>query len=132
MALADQPTRRYPDTPLLEDAVARMARSRAVHGAILCVESGDGRLSWLGAAGNMQADRRNFIASVTKIYVTVEGELRQGRARRWKLSAGSTPSRPPPTSSRRRKYPSSWRYRYRMAPMRATWPSRGSSNPAKP
>jgi D-alanyl-D-alanine carboxypeptidase len=61
----------YPDTPLLEDAVARMARSRAVHGAILCVESGDGRLSWLGAAGNLKPDQRYFIASVTKMYVTV-------------------------------------------------------------
>jgi CubicO group peptidase (beta-lactamase class C family) len=71
MALADKPARRYPDTPLLEDAVARMARSRAVHGAILCVESGDGSLAWRGAAGNLQADQRYFIASVTKMYVTV-------------------------------------------------------------
>lgn len=63
--------RRYPDTALLEGAVARMARSRAVHGAILCVESGDGRLSWCGAAGNLEADRRYFIASVTKMVVTV-------------------------------------------------------------
>lgn len=71
MALADPPARRYPDTPLLEDAVGRMARSRAVHGAILCVESGDGSLSWCGAAGNLQAGQRYFIASVTKMYVTV-------------------------------------------------------------
>ncbi len=71
MALADQPARRYPATPILEDAVGRMALSRAVHGAILCVESGDVSLSWCGAAGNLQADQRYFIASVTKMYVTV-------------------------------------------------------------
>lgn len=71
MALADQPARPYPTTPLLEDAVGRMVRSRAVHGAILCVESGDGSLSWCGAAGNLQAGQRYFIASVTKMYVTV-------------------------------------------------------------
>lgn len=71
MALAATPDRRYPEPPLLEDAVARMARSRAVHGAILCVESGDGSLSWCGAADNLQADQRYFIASVTKMYVTV-------------------------------------------------------------
>ncbi len=60
----------YPETTLLEHAVSRMVRSRAVHGAILCVESGDGRLGWRGAAGNLQPDQRYFIASVTKLYVT--------------------------------------------------------------
>ncbi len=71
MPVAPHPTRRYPDAALLEEALARMTRSRAVHGAILCVESGDGRLSWCGAAGNLRVDRRYFVASVTKLYVTV-------------------------------------------------------------
>lgn len=61
----------YPGTAFLEETVQRMARSRAVHGAILCVESGDRTLTWIGAAGNLNPDRRYFIASVTKMYVTV-------------------------------------------------------------
>jgi D-alanyl-D-alanine carboxypeptidase len=65
------PATHLPDTPFLEATVARMLRSRAVHGAILCVERGDGSLSWRGAAGNLDADDRYFIASVTKMYVTV-------------------------------------------------------------
>jgi D-alanyl-D-alanine carboxypeptidase len=61
----------YPGAPFLEETVRRMVRRRAVHGAILCVESGDGTLSWVGAAGNLQPEGRYFIASVTKMYVTV-------------------------------------------------------------
>jgi len=61
----------YPDDAFLEATVRRMTRGRAVHGAILCVESGEGALSWRGASGNLQADQRYFIASVTKMIVTV-------------------------------------------------------------
>ena len=71
MTPATPPARRYPDVEFLEATVRRMTRGRAVHGAILCVESGDGSLSWRGAAGNLQADQRYFIASVTKMIVTV-------------------------------------------------------------
>jgi D-alanyl-D-alanine carboxypeptidase len=60
-----------PDAAFLTATVQRMVRARAVHGAILCVERGDGSLSWRGAAGNLGADDRYFIASVTKLYVTV-------------------------------------------------------------
>jgi D-alanyl-D-alanine carboxypeptidase len=63
--------RRYPNAAFVEATVQRMARSRAVHGAILCVESGDRSLAWRGAAGNLGPDGRYFIASVTKLYVTV-------------------------------------------------------------
>lgn len=72
---------RYPDAAFLDDTVRRMTRARAVHGAILCVESGDGRLAWRGAAGNLAPDARYFIASVTKMVVTaVVLQLRaQGR-----------------------------------------------------
>ena len=62
---------RYPDVAFLEETVGGMTRNRAVHGAILCVEDGSGSLSWKGAAGNLEADQRYFIASVTKLYVTV-------------------------------------------------------------
>ncbi|TVQ27496.1 MAG: class A beta-lactamase-related serine hydrolase [Spirochaetaceae bacterium] len=48
-----------------------MTRNRAVHGAILCVENGAGTLSWTGASGNLEPRARYFIASVTKMYVTV-------------------------------------------------------------
>lgn len=55
----------------LQETVARMARGRAVHGAILRVERGDGSLAWCGAAGNLDPDDRYFIASVTKLYITI-------------------------------------------------------------
>ncbi len=68
---ATKPAKRYPDAAFLEESVRRMVRGRAVHGAILCVEDGERSLSWTGAAGNLQADEQYFIASVTKMYVTV-------------------------------------------------------------
>jgi D-alanyl-D-alanine carboxypeptidase len=71
MTVTEPPSVRHPETEFLEATVGRMTRSRAVHGAILCVESGDGRLSWRGAAGNLAPDARYFIASVTKMVVTV-------------------------------------------------------------
>lgn len=43
---------------------------KRIFGAVLQVESGDGRLSWSGAAGNMSSASRFFIASTTKLYVT--------------------------------------------------------------
>jgi D-alanyl-D-alanine carboxypeptidase len=65
------PARSYPDTAFLEETVRRMGRSRAVHGAVLRVETGDGDVAWAGAAGNLAPDQSYFIASVTKMYVTV-------------------------------------------------------------
>jgi D-alanyl-D-alanine carboxypeptidase len=65
------PARSYPDADFLEATVRRMTSGRAVHGAILRVESGDSRLAWQGASGNLQPDQRYFIASVTKMIVTV-------------------------------------------------------------
>lgn len=64
-------TPRPVDSEFLESVVSRMIRSRSVHGAILCVENGDRSLAWTGAAGNLTPERRYFIASVTKMYVTV-------------------------------------------------------------
>jgi D-alanyl-D-alanine carboxypeptidase len=71
MVRAASPVAAYPNAGFLDDTVRRMVRARAVHGAILRVESGDGTLSWSGAAGNLRADQRYFVASVTKMYVTV-------------------------------------------------------------
>ena len=70
-AMTEATSMTYPDSAFLETTVRRMGAHRAVHGAILCVESGDGALSWRGAAGTLEADQRYFIASVTKMIVTV-------------------------------------------------------------
>jgi D-alanyl-D-alanine carboxypeptidase len=47
-----------------------MTKNRTVYGAILCVENGDGSVSWNGAAGDLDKEDRYFIASVTKLYIT--------------------------------------------------------------
>ena len=60
----------YLDDKFLQQTVQKMIQSRAVHGAILRVENGDGSFAWTGAAGNLNAGDRYFIASVTKLYVT--------------------------------------------------------------
>ena len=61
----------HPAAGLLQNTVKRMVRNRSVYGAILCVENGEGSLSWLGSAGNLEPTQPYFIASVTKMYVTV-------------------------------------------------------------
>lgn len=60
----------FPNQKFLETTVQRMTAGRAVHGAILRVENGSGSFAWTGAAGNLRADQRYFIASVTKLYMT--------------------------------------------------------------
>ena len=57
------------DRSFLERTVQAMRSNRSVHGAILCVENGSGSLGFCGAAGNLAAGDRYFIASVTKLYV---------------------------------------------------------------
>ncbi len=59
------------DPSFLDRTVQRMTRARAVHGAILCVENGERTVSWTGASGNLRPDQPYFIASVTKMCVTV-------------------------------------------------------------
>jgi D-alanyl-D-alanine carboxypeptidase len=48
----------------------QMLKNKSVFGAVLCVENGDSSISWAGGAGNMQAEDKYFIASVTKLYIT--------------------------------------------------------------
>jgi len=55
---------------LLADITHDMVKNRHVYGAILCVENGDGSISWSGAAGNLNREDRFFIASVTKLCIT--------------------------------------------------------------
>jgi D-alanyl-D-alanine carboxypeptidase len=75
-----------PSEDFLRETVSRMTRGRPVHGAILRVENGSGTFSWAGAAGNLSADNRYFIASVTKLYMTVV-VLRLRREGRLELEA---------------------------------------------
>jgi D-alanyl-D-alanine carboxypeptidase len=58
------------DIEFLNKLLDNIIKKNKIFSAVLCVESGDGRFSWKGATGDMQADNRYFIASVTKLYVT--------------------------------------------------------------
>jgi D-alanyl-D-alanine carboxypeptidase len=58
------------DKVFLDGLLKTLLKKDRIFSAVLCVESGDGRFSWTGATGEMQADSRYFIASVTKLYVT--------------------------------------------------------------
>jgi hypothetical protein len=53
-----------------EQVVQNMLKNKSVYGAVLCVENGNSSISWVGGAGNIKAEDRYFIASVTKLYVT--------------------------------------------------------------
>jgi len=55
----------------LNNVVEEIGNKKGVFSAVLCVESGDNSFSWTGASGDMQKDSQYFIASVTKLYVTV-------------------------------------------------------------
>ncbi len=59
------------DNKFLNKLLTNLITKDRIFSAVLCVESGDGRLSWTGAAGDMNAGSRYFLASVTKLYVTV-------------------------------------------------------------
>jgi len=55
----------------LNQTVEKMVKSKKVFSAALCVEDGSGTFAWHGAAGEMGKDDTYFIASVTKLYVTI-------------------------------------------------------------
>jgi CubicO group peptidase (beta-lactamase class C family) len=59
-----------PDEKFFRRLLNNMISHKQIFSAVLSVESGDQRISWAGAAGNMEAGSRYFIASVTKLYVT--------------------------------------------------------------
>lgn len=56
---------------LLQTSLQKMVDNKSVFSVAMKVESGDTSLSWSGAAGNMQVEDKYFIASVTKLYITV-------------------------------------------------------------
>ncbi len=49
----------------------KMTRNRNVFGAALCVENGVRSVSWAGASGDINENDRYFIASVTKLCVSM-------------------------------------------------------------
>ncbi|MFA9556665.1 serine hydrolase domain-containing protein [Evansella sp. AB-rgal1] len=55
---------------LFYEVVEKMVKNKHVYGAVLCVEKGDGSLSFVSGGGNIKAGDRYFIASVTKLYIT--------------------------------------------------------------
>lgn len=55
----------------LNKYLQKMVDRKSIFSAVLKVENGDGSISWSGAAGDMQVGDRYFIASVTKMYITV-------------------------------------------------------------
>ena len=54
----------------ISQLVNNMVDGKRIFGAVMCVESGNDSFSQAAAAGQMQADSRYMIASVTKLYVT--------------------------------------------------------------
>jgi D-alanyl-D-alanine carboxypeptidase len=58
------------NTDTLNHLVNIMVDNKSIYSVVMKVENSEGNISWKGAAGNMQADSRYFIASVTKLYVT--------------------------------------------------------------
>jgi len=55
----------------LNQTVEKIVKRNNVFSAALCVENGSGTFAWHGAAGEMDKDDTYFIASVTKLYVTI-------------------------------------------------------------
>lgn len=53
-----------------EQTTQNMLKNKSVYGSVLCVESGDNSISWIGGAGNIVAEDKYYIASVTKLYIT--------------------------------------------------------------
>lgn len=58
------------DAAFFQNVTQKMLKNNHVKEAVLCVESGDGTLTWAGGTGRIQPDNRYFIASVTKLYIT--------------------------------------------------------------
>ncbi len=50
--------------------IENMYKHRSVLGTVLCVESGDSRISWLGGPGNIEKDDSYFNTSVTKLCIS--------------------------------------------------------------
>ncbi|PRY83548.1 serine hydrolase domain-containing protein [Mongoliibacter ruber] len=56
---------------LLQQSLQKAVDNKSVYSIAMKVEDGSGNISWSGTAGDMNVDSRYFIASVTKMYITV-------------------------------------------------------------
>lgn len=59
------------DPEKLSQLVDSMVDNKSIFSAAMKIENTDGSFSWKGASGAMEANSRYFIASVTKLYITV-------------------------------------------------------------
>ena len=68
---------------LLQSVLKKMGSHSSIKSAVLRIESGDDKFSWVGATGEMKEEDYFFIASVTKLFVTavVMGLIEEGRIR---------------------------------------------------
>lgn len=55
---------------LLDELISQSIKKKNIFGAVMCVEKGNGSLSFISGGGNIQAGDQYFIASVTKLYIT--------------------------------------------------------------
>jgi len=58
------------NTETLNHLVNKMVDNKSIFSAVMKIENMDGSFSWKGASGEIEADSRYFIASVTKLYIT--------------------------------------------------------------
>ena len=56
---------------LLHQSLQKIVDNKNIFSVAMKVENGSGDISWSGAAGDMNVDSKYFIASVTKMYITV-------------------------------------------------------------
>jgi D-alanyl-D-alanine carboxypeptidase len=59
------------NTKSLQQSLQNMVDNKNIFSVAMKVENGTGGISWSGAAGDMNVDSKYFIASVTKMYITV-------------------------------------------------------------
>jgi D-alanyl-D-alanine carboxypeptidase len=59
------------NTKSLQQSLQNMVDNKNIFSVAMKVENGTGGISWSGAAGSMNVDSKYFIASVTKMYITV-------------------------------------------------------------
>ena len=55
---------------MLNHLVSKMVDNKDIFSVVMKIENTDGSISWKGASGQIEADGKYFIASVTKLYIT--------------------------------------------------------------
>lgn len=54
----------------LDKVLNKTVDNKKVFGSVICIESADGKFSWIKSAGEMKADTQYAVASITKMYTT--------------------------------------------------------------